>query len=69
MVLDPEWQDMLYELSEAHPGSILMAYAMERISEVRFRVSNFWCWVLGLGVWGLEFWNLGFGVWGLGNDW
>jgi hypothetical protein len=35
MVLAPEWQDMLYELSEAHPGSILMAYAMERIGEVR----------------------------------
>jgi hypothetical protein len=35
MVKNPEWRDLIYELSEMHPNCMLMGYAMGLISQVR----------------------------------
>ncbi|EKX43960.1 hypothetical protein GUITHDRAFT_163694 [Guillardia theta CCMP2712] len=33
MIQDPEWRDLIYELSEQFPSSLLISFAMERISQ------------------------------------
>eukprot|EP00292_Cryptomonas_paramecium_P021012 CAMPEP_0113701410 /NCGR_PEP_ID=MMETSP0038_2-20120614/24558_1 /TAXON_ID=2898 /ORGANISM="Cryptomonas paramecium" /LENGTH=178 /DNA_ID=CAMNT_0000625297 /DNA_START=58 /DNA_END=591 /DNA_ORIENTATION=- /assembly_acc=CAM_ASM_000170 len=34
MILDSEWRDLLYELSEAHPNSTILSYAIQCLSDV-----------------------------------